>query len=52
MAPTKVMERVFEKEEENDLGNQFLPRREGHLPCRQAEQLGNGMEEPNLMVEI
>jgi hypothetical protein len=44
---TEVVENVFEHEEEEHLGNDCLPAREGHLPCLHAKELGHGVEEPD-----
>ncbi len=42
------VEHVLEYEEEKDLGELLLPRREGHLPCRHAEVLRERVEQPDL----
>ena len=44
----KEVAHVLEDEEERELGELQLPRGEGHLPGRHAEELGHGVEEPDL----
>ena len=42
------VEHVLKHEEEEDLGELLLPRREGHLPGRHAEVLRERVEQPDL----
>ena len=45
---TEEVEDVLKHEEKEHLRDDLLPCREGHLPCRHAEHLRHGVEQPNL----